>query len=235
MSKKRERVIAELKGVASEEKARVLSRFFKTGKGEYGEGDVFIGITVPNIRSVCKKFYSELSLKDLDFFISNPIHEYRLFALICCTYAFSKGDDVKREDIFNWYVKNIDFINNWDLVDLSCHEIVGEFLKERERKVLYDLIESESMWCQRIAIVSTYSFIRENDFKEILFFAEKMLNTRYDLIQKAVGWMLREVGKRDVGVLREFLDMYCKVMPRTMLRYSIERFDGDERRRYLGK
>lgn len=232
---KKEKVIQNLKAFASKEKAEVLKRFFKTGKGEYAEGDVFIGITVPNIRSVCKKFYKELSLDDLDFFISNPIHEYRLFALICCTYSFERADGVERENIFNWYLKNIDFVNNWDLVDLSCHEIVGEFLKGRDRKVLYDLIGSGCMWYQRIAIVSTYSFIRENDFKEILFFAKKMLCTEYDLIQKAVGWMLREVGKRDVGVLKEFLDMYCEVMPRIMLRYSIERFDHNERKRYLGR
>lgn len=232
---KREKVIQNLKAFASEEKAEVLKRFFKTGKGEYAEGDVFIGITVPNIRSVCKKFYKELSLDDLDFFISNPIHEYRLFALLYVTYLFIKSSVDERESIFNWYMDHIDFVNNWDLVDLSCHEIVGEFLKGRDRKVLYDLIVSESMWYQRIAIVSTYSFIRENDFKEILFFAKKMFGTEYDLIQKAVGWMLREVGKRDVGVLKEFLDMYCEVMPRVMLRYSIERMDCDERSKYLGR
>lgn len=232
---KREKVIQNLKAFASEEKAEVLKRFFKTGKGEYAEGDVFIGITVPNIRSVCKKFYKELSLGDLDFFISNPIHEYRLFALICCTYSFERADGVERENIFNWYLKNIDFINNWDLVDLSCHEIVGEFLKGRDRKVLYDLIVSESMWYQRIAVVSTYAFIRDGDFVDILAFAKILLNTEYDLIQKAVGWMLREVGKRNMGVLKGFLDEYCMVMPRVMLRYSIERMDSDERSKYLGR
>lgn len=232
---KREKVIQNLKAFASEEKAEVLKRFFKTGKGEYAEGDVFIGITVPNIRSVCKKFYKELSLGDLDFFISNPIHEYRLFALICCTYSFERADGVERENIFNWYLKNIDFINNWDLVDLSSHEVVGKFLKGRDRQVLYDLVKSERMWYQRIAVVSTYAFIRDGDFVDILAFAKILLNTEYDLIQKAVGWMLREVGKRDVGVLREFLNMYCEVMPRVMLRYSIERMDSDERSKYLGR
>lgn len=232
---KREKVIQNLKAFASEEKAEVLKRFFKTGKGEYAEGDVFIGITVPNIRSVCKKFYKELSLGDLDFFISNPIHEYRLFALICCTYSFERADGVERENIFNWYLKNIDFVNNWDLVDLSCHEIVGEFLKGRDRKVLYDLIGSECMWYQRIAVVSTYAFIRDGDFVDILAFAKILLNTEYDLIQKAVGWMLREVGKRNMGVLKGFLDEYCMVMPRVMLRYSIERMDSDERSKYLGR
>lgn len=229
------KVLKELENYSSEGRAIRSRRFFKTAKGEYGEGDVFVGITVPNIRSVCKKFYKELSLDDLDFFISNHIHEYRLFALICCTYSFERADGVERENIFNWYLKNIDFVNNWDLVDLSCHEIVGEFLKGRDRKVLYDLIVSESMWYQRIAIVSTYSFIRENDFKEILFFAKKMFGTEYDLIQKAVGWMLREVGKRNMGVLKGFLDEYCMVMPRVMLRYSIERMDSDERSKYLGR
>lgn len=229
------KVLKELENYSSEGRAIRSRRFFKTAKGEYGEGDVFVGITVPSIRTVCKKFLGDLSLDDLDFFISNSIHEYRLFALLYVTYLFIKSSVDERESIFNWYMDHIDFVNNWDLVDLSSWEIVGEFLRGRDRQVLYDLVKSERMWYQRIAVVSTYAFIRDGDFVDILAFAKILLNTEYDLIQKAVGWMLREVGKRNMGVLKGFLDEYCMVMPRVMLRYSIERMDSDERSKYLGR
>jgi 3-methyladenine DNA glycosylase AlkD len=236
-----EKIVKELKQYSSKEKAEVCQRFFKTGKGEYGEGDVFIGVSVPNVRKLCKKYLKDLSLKDLDFFISNEIHEYRLFALLTLTYMYEQTRkiqkkevrDQKQREIYKYYIKNKEYINNWDLVDLSAYKILGEYLKERDRSILYDLIESKSIWDKRIAILSTLAFIKEDDFKDILKITKRLLDDDHDLIQKALGWMLREVGKRDISVLKEFLDKYADKMPRTMLRYSIEKLTKEERKYYM--
>jgi 3-methyladenine DNA glycosylase AlkD len=182
-----------------------------------------------------------LSLKDLDFFISNEIHEYRLFALLTLTYMYEQTRkiqkkevrDQKQREIYKYYIKNKEYINNWDLVDLSAYKILGEYLKERDRSILYDLIESKSIWDKRIAILSTLAFIKEDDFKDILKITKRLLDDDHDLIQKALGWMLREVGKRDISVLKEFLDKYADKMPRTMLRYSIEKLTKEERKYYM--
>ncbi len=237
----RERIITDFKNVSSSEKAKIYQRFFKTGKGEYGEGDVFIGVTVPNIRSICKKYLKEISLRDLNFFITHEVHEYRLFALLILTYMYERSEkekilkikEEKQKEIFDYYIKHIRWINNWDLVDVTAPKIVGQYLKDKDRSLLYDLIESKSIWEQRIAILSTFTFIKDNDFKEILSFSEMLLDHYHDLIHKALGWMLREVGKKDVDVLKKFLNKHVSKMPRTMLRYAIEKFDKEERLRYL--
>lgn len=240
----RERIIRDLKEVSSRERATHSSRFFKTGKGEYGEGDLFVGIRTPDIRRISKAYLKDLNLTDLDFFIHNKIHEYRFFALISLTYMYEQTkkikDDVKkekkREQIFKYYLENKKYINNWDLVDVSAPKIVGEFLKEKndkEREVLYELVNSDNLWDQRIAIVATYTLIKDRQFKEILDFSRLLINHEHDLIHKALGWMLREVGKKDEVMLKEFLDKYANKMPRTMLRYSIERLEEKERKAYL--
>ncbi|KUK66906.1 MAG: DNA alkylation repair enzyme superfamily [candidate division WS6 bacterium 36_33] len=247
--KLRDRIVRDLKEVSSKERATNSTRFFKTGKGEYGEGDLFVGIRTPEIRKISKKYLEDLNLKDLDFFLHNRIHEYRLFAVITLTYMYEKTKRVKdsikqrkrKEKIFNYYLKNRKWINSWDLVDVSAPKIVGEFLKDKgngkgkrkEREILYDLVKSDNLWDQRIAIVSTYPFIKQGDFNEILEFSKLLINHEHDLIQKALGWMLREVGKKDESVLKTFLENYASKMPRTMLRYSIERLDEKERQRYL--
>jgi 3-methyladenine DNA glycosylase AlkD len=232
----KEEIVREFSRLSSKEKARICGRFFKTGEGEYGEGDVFLGIPVPLIRGLTRKYYNKLDLKDLDFFLKNEIHEYRFFALTVLVEKYKKGSENERESIYHYYLRNTKYVNNWDLVDISSYKIVGNRLKEREdRRVIYDLAKSESLWDQRIAIVSTFSFIKENDHKDILKLAEILIGHEHDLIHKALGWMLREVGKRDMSVLREFLDKHHKRMPRTMLRYAIEKMGQRERVKYLKK
>jgi len=248
----RNNILKDLKKVSSNERAIGSQRFFKTGKGEYGQGDLFIGIRTPEIRRISKRYLEYLNLENLDFFLHNKIHEYRLFALITLTYMYHRTGSIndcskrkeQREKIYNYYLENRRWINNWDLVDVSAPKIVGEFLKDKgreegkrkERDILYNLVKSDNLWDQRIAIVSTYIFIRDGDFKEILEFSKLVINNEnneHDLIHKALGWMLREVGKKDVGVLKTFLDDYANKMPRTMLRYSIERLNEKERKKYL--
>ncbi len=229
----KEKIIEELKTVSRKEKKEISQRFFKTGKGEYGEGDIFVGITVPEIRDICKRHFEEMTLKNAEYFVQNKIHEYRLFGLLILTYMWKKSDDAKRNDIFNLYIKNLRYVNNWDLVDLSAPNIVGEYLKEKDRTILYELAKSNDLWKQRVAIISTFSFTRNNDFEDTLKIAKILLNHKHDLIHKAVGWMLREIGKKDQDVEEEFLKKYYKKMPRTMLRYAIERFEEGERQRYL--
>jgi 3-methyladenine DNA glycosylase AlkD len=244
----RSNILKDLKKVSSRERATNATRFFKTGKGEYGEGDLFIGIRTPEIRKISKKYLEDLKLGDLDFFLHNKIHEYRLFALITLTYMYHRTGSIKdcsnrkeqREKIYKYYLENKRWINNWDLVDVSAPKIVGAFLKEKyegreekDRSILYELVKSNNLWEQRIAIVSTYTFIKEGDFKEILEFSKQLISHEHDLIHKALGWMLREVGKKDETVLKTFLEDYANKMPRTMLRYSIERLNEKEREKYL--
>jgi len=224
----------ELKKISDKDKAIQLMRFFKTGKGEYGEGDVFIGITVPDQRKIAKQFYgSELS--EIEKLLQDPIHEYRLTALLILTIKYKKADDDGKLKIVELYLANTSKINNWDLVDLSSPRIIGDYYYGRDRDILYRLVNSSSLWEQRIAVVSTYFFIKRNDFKEILAFSEMLLGHKHDLIHKATGWMLREAGKMDLSVLTGFLDKYSKIMPRTMLRYAIEKLDENERQKYMAK
>jgi 3-methyladenine DNA glycosylase AlkD len=221
---------------ANPEKAVILARFFKTGKGEYGEGDIFIGVTIPNIRTIAKK-YANIPLNTIQQLLNNPVHELRVTGVIILVNKFKKATEAEREKIYNFYIKNFKNINNWDLVDLSCHHIVGEFLldKQEKRKILYEWAKSNDLWTKRIAVISTFDFIRNKQFDECLHIAELLLNDKHDLIHKAVGWMLRETGKRNQEVEEKFLRKHYKKMPRTMLRYSIEKFDKNKKAFYMKK
>jgi len=217
---------------ASTEKAQVLRSFFKTGKGEYGEGDIFIGVTVPQIRMVAKHF-AELGQKDILKLLHSKIHEERELALFIWVSQYQKGDTALRQKIFQAYLGHTEFINNWDLVDLSAPKIIGDFLLDKKRDILYALAQSPLLWDRRIAVVATLAFIRAGQFDEPIRLAENLMNDKEALMHKACGWMLREVGKRDAAVLRAFLKKHSRVMPRTMLRYAIEKFDRQERYAYL--
>ena len=227
------KIIKELKKYYNPDKADFLPRFFKTGKGEYGEGDKFVGITVPNIRKVAKQFYKQVDLGIIQKLLNNPIHEYRLTGLIMLVYKYEKAEIKTKGEIVKFYEKNFSAVNNWDLVDLTAHKILGDWLLDKGRKKLYKLARSNDLWEKRISMMSTFAFIRENDFKDTLAIARILLHDDHDLIHKVVGWMLREVGKRDMKTEELFLQKYYKQMPRTMLRYAIERFPESKRLQYL--
>ena len=218
--------------LANKKQAIVLQRFFKTAKGQYGYGDIFLGITVPQSRQVAKKF-SLLALDDIEKLLQSKIHEQRLVALLILIEQFKRADKIRQKKIYNLYLKNYKFINNWDLVDLSAPSIVGTYLLDKSRARLYQLARAKNLWQRRVAIISTFSFIRNNEFKDTLELARILLNDSHDLIHKASGWMLREVGKRDLQAVEKFLDQNAKIMPRTMLRYAIEKFEPKKRRFYL--
>lgn len=240
----------ELKRLANKNQARILQRFFKTGPGDYGEGDKFLGIKVPAQRIVAKK-YGNLNLAGIQNLLNSKIHEYRLIALFILLDQYKHAEGRRRKRFVDFYLKNTGNINNWDLVDLSCHYILGDYLLrycppgkggagevkklQKSRQILYQLAKSKDLWQRRIAIISTFAFIRQNDFNDTFKIAEILLHDEHDLIHKAVGWMLREIGKRDRGVLEKFLRRYCKIMPRIMLRYAIEKFSQEKRKFYLGK
>lgn len=215
-------------------KKEYLPKFFKTGKGQYGEGDKFLGIVVPNVRLVAKK-HREESLETVKELMRSEFHECRLCGLFILVERFKKSDEKDRKEIYEFYLSQTERINNWDLVDLSASYIVGEYLRDRSREPLYRLAESELLWEQRIAVVSTYAFIKNGDFTDIYALAEKLLTHEHDLMRKAIGWMLREAGKRNKDLLVAFLEKYCLVMPRTMLRYAIEKFPKEERKYYMRK
>lgn len=227
-------IINEIKESANKEKAKSLQRFFKTGLGEYGEGDIFIGLNNFDQKIIARKFCN-LSLKDLESLLKNKIHECRSTALSILIDQYQKGDGIKKEKIFNLYLRNIKYINNWDLVDISSYKIVGNYLLDKPRNLLYQLSESKDVWARRISIISTFEFIRHNEFKDTLKIAGILVNDEHDLIHKAVGWMLREIGKRNLIQEEKFLDKYHRLMPRTMLRYAIERFGKDKRVYYMKK
>lgn len=225
----------EIDSFYDSEKSLNSQRFFKTGKGEYGEGDVFLGLSVPLQRSIAKKYFKEINIKDLDTLIKSKIHEHRQVALFLMVYRHEIEDKKGRDEIYNYYVKNIDRVNNWDLVDSSAPNIIGWYLYENpsKREVLYKWVKSEMLFVRRIAIISTFYFIKKNYFLDSLKLSKLLLKDKEDLIHKAVGWMLREIGKRDLKEETNFLDKYFKEMPRTMLRYSIEKFEEKERLKYL--
>lgn len=230
-----EEVKRELVQYINEEKANFFPRFFKTGPGEYGEGDSFIGITVPDQRKVAKKFYKHISLKELAIILKEKVHEYRLTALIMLVLKYEKSkDENEKEEIVSTYLDNLDGVNNWDLVDSSAGYILGAYLYAKaDKSILYRFAESNDLWKQRIAIISTSYFIRKNEFEDTLKIAGILLNHKHDLIHKAVGWMLREVGNRDRETELCFLKEHYKLMPRTMLRYSIEKFEPELRQKFL--
>jgi 3-methyladenine DNA glycosylase AlkD len=225
-------LLADLQSIANPGHAAILARFFKTGPGEYGDGDVFIGIKVPALRKLAKE-YKTLPFYEVECVLHSEIHEARLVALLILILQAINGDEKTNKVICDLYLTNTKYINNWDLVDLSAPNIVGPYLEDRSRKPLYKLARSSSLWERRISIISTFHFIRRGDFGDTLSIAEILLNDKEDLIHKAVGWMLREVGKRELTVEEEFLARHFKVMPRTMLRYAIERFPERKRQTYL--
>lgn len=228
-------LLIDLKKHANPEIAKNLSWFFKTGKGQYGEGDVFLGIKVPVIRQIIRS-HEDISLDELQLAISSKYHEARMASVLILgkKYQKSKNQDEKLE-IVNFYLKNLQYVNNWDLVDLSCIYILGDWLLDKDRAILYQMAVSDNIWERRISIIATAAFIRVNQPEDTLKISEILLKDKHDLIHKAVGWMLREVGKRDKKKLTDFLDKYSHQMPRTMLRYSIEKLPEKERKYYLNK
>ena len=222
----------QLRKLGNKERAKVLQRFFKTGPGEYAEGDVFLGIRVPELRKLAKE-YEDINLKVVQQLLKSSLHEERLLALLILVRSYARGNESLRERIYKLYLKHTQFINNWDLVDVSAEHVVGHFLMDRSKAPLYKLAKSSVLWQRRISIMSTFHFIKRQEFAETLKIAKMLISDEEDLIHKAVGWMLREVGKRDLKAEEGFLKQHYKKMPRTMLRYSIERFPEPKRQRYL--
>ncbi len=229
-----EQVKAELEELSDPEHAMKLQGFFKTGEGEYGEGDFFLGVRVPDQRRIAKK-YRNIPLTDVLELLRSQIHEHRLTALFILTEQFNKGDEEDRRRIVDLYLSNTAYVNNWDLVDSSAHKILGAWLVDKPRRVLYELAGSENLWERRISIISTFAFIQHGDLVDALALSEALIDDGHDLIHKASGWVLREVGKKDQSVLEEFLLEHYKKMPRTMLRYAIERLPEERRRFYMGR
>jgi 3-methyladenine DNA glycosylase AlkD len=226
----------QLKSLSDPKKAKILQKFFKTGKGEYGEGDIFLGVTVPKTRNVVKN-NSDTNLNDILKLLDSKIHEERLAAILLLVHHFEKAmkekNEFKQKQIFDFYLSNSSKINNWDLVDLSAPKISGVYLTNKPRDILYTFAKSSNLWKKRISIISTFGLIRNNDFKDTFAITELLLFDSHDLIHKACGWMLREVGKRNEKELEKFLKNNYKKMPRIMLRYSIEKFDEEKRKKYL--
>lgn len=223
-------LIKKLYLVRNKNQAKNLQRFFKTGPGQYGEGDFFLGISVPEQRKISKNFY-DLALLEVRKLLKSRIHEHRLCGLIILIEKYKKSQ--KKEEIINFYLKNIDRINNWDLVDISCPRILGDYLLNKDKKILYRLAASKNLWERRISIISTMQLIHHNQLKDAIKISEILLKDNHDLIHKAVGWTLREVGKRSLRDLEDFLKNHKNEMPRTALRYAIEKFPESKRKKYL--
>jgi 3-methyladenine DNA glycosylase AlkD len=218
--------------LADKDKGATLQRFFKTGKGEYGEGDKFIGVMVPSIRKLSTQF-NQLALTDIQKLLRSPYNEERLLGFLILINQFQKSPEEIKVKLYRFYLKNLRYVNNWNLVDGSAPYIMGPYLENRSRNILYQLIKSKNIWKRRIAILSTFHFIRNHDYKDALKMIRMLLNDKHDLIHKASGWMLREIGKRDENVLETFLAEHYLKMPRMMLRYAIERFSERKRKAYL--
>lgn len=222
----------ELGKASDAKRAKNLAWFFKTGKGEYGEGDRFCGITVPALRKIASR-YRDLKLSDMKKLLGSAIHEHRLAALLIMVDQYKRADALERERIFNFYLANARYINNWDLVDASARDIVGEHLVARPRAILYKLAKSANLWERRIAIIATHAFIRRGDLTDTFSISELLLGDNHDLIHKAVGWMLREAGKQSEPQLVDFIKTHYSAMRRTTLRYAIERMPETLRKRQL--
>ena len=217
---------------SSKEKSKIYAKFFKTGKGEYGEGDIFLGLTVPEQRILARK-YTNLVLDDVKKLLESKYHEHRLMGLFILVYKYERSNEKEKAGIKDFYLENKHRGNNWDLVDCIADKILGKHLIDKDKKVLYELAKSESIWDRRIAIISTFEFIKNGKFEDTLKISKILLKDEHDLIHKAVGWMLREIGKRDLETLEKFLKRHYKKMPRTMLRYAIEKFPEIKRKKYL--
>ena len=223
----------EIRALANKEIAQHSLRFFKTDKGEYGHGDLFLGVRAPKIRLIAKK-HIDISITDMKTLIQSKYHEDRFLGLIILVNKYAKTKDKKnRNQLYKIYVSSFKYINNWNLVDVTCPHVTGKHLIDKDRTILYKWAKSEDLWAKRIAMVSTFSFIRKNDLEDTFKIAEILLHDEHDLIHKAVGWMLREAGKRDLKREETFLKKYYKTMPRTMLRYAIEKFPETKRQKYL--
>ena len=218
----------ELQALSDAEKREIFPKFFKAGKGEYGEGDRFLGVTVPNIRAIAK-LHKDISIEEIRELIQSEWHEVRLCALIIMVEKSKKKDEALRKELFNLYLSQTKRINNWDLVDLSCRFIIGEYLLDKSRDILYQLAQSSLLWDNRIAIVSTYAFIRKGQLEDTYALSDLMMQHPHDLMHKAIGWMLREAGKRNPERLYDYVMSHRADMPRTMLRYAIEKFSPKER------
>lgn len=229
-------ILAELRAAGTPEKAAVLARFFKTGPGQYGEGDRFLGVTVPEQRRLAK-VHRDLPLTEVAKLLASPLHEARLTGLLVLTYAYERATPERRQEIFDFTLEHRAAMNNWDLVDVIAPKIIGEHLRTRpaRRKLLHRFARSADLWERRLAVVSTLAFLREGDCADTLAICEKLRTDEHDLIHKASGWLLREAGKRDAAALRGFLAAYAPELPRTMLRYAIERLPEAERRRWLAR
>lgn len=226
----------ELLVLKNSEKAKILQGFFKTGKWTYGEWDIFLWITVPQQRQIVKKYFKEVDLDEIQKLLKSKYHEFRMVWLLCLVYKYENFKIEKNQkEIFNFYINNLKYVNSWDLVDLTCPKIVGDYLLDKNKDMLYYFAKDKNMWIQRISIVSTMTFIKKWLFEDTIKIAEILLNHKHDLIHKAVWWMLREVGKKDLEILETFLDKHYNKMPRTMLRYSTEKFDEKKRKYYLMK
>ncbi|HSE29839.1 MAG TPA: DNA alkylation repair protein [Candidatus Saccharimonadales bacterium] len=238
MSARTDDLIDKLQKLAdrSPEDLQVLQKFFRTGEGQYAEGDVFIGVRMPKIRLACKK-YSDLKISEIDELLECPVHEVRMAALIIMTNqaASKKTPESQKKSLFDLYLKRTDKIDNWDLVDVSCRDVVGGFLENKPRAILYKLAKSKSLWERRISIVSTWAFIRKGDLDDTFRISEMLLGDSHDLIHKATGWMLREAGKKDRDQLLDFLDKHSSVMPRTALRYAIEHLSVEQRMHFMAQ
>ncbi|ANR72806.1 DNA alkylation repair protein [Prevotella scopos JCM 17725] len=221
-------ITQERQSLSNAEKREIFPKFFKAGKGQYGEGDRFLGVTVPNIRTIAKR-HKEISLEEIRELLESEWHEVRLCALIIMVETSKKKDETLRQKLFDLYLSQTNHINNWDLVDLSCHHIVGEYLLDKSRDILYQLAQNRLLWDNRIAIVSTYAFIRKGQLEDTYALSELMMHHPHDLMHKAIGWMLREAGKRDSDRLYDYIMSHRADMPRTMLRYAIEKFSPIER------
>lgn len=227
-----EAVHEQLVSLANPEIAENSQRFFKTGPGEYGEGDQFLGIRVPVLRQQVTQ-YQQLPNAEVIHLLQSPFHEERLFALLVWVKQFQKAPAEEQAHLYGLYLRHTQYINNWDLVDSSAYQIVGVFLEGKDRQPIYPLAQSQSLWERRIAMIATFQWIRNHDFEDALAIAKLLLQDQEDLIHKAVGWMLREIGKRDLEIEKGFLKVHYQEMPRTMLRYAIEKFPNPERQRYL--
>lgn len=227
-------VLNELLSMANPEKALFLQRFFKTGPGQYAEGDVFLGLIVPLTRSIAKANI-QTPLAELQVLMDSEYHEARLCALLIIVEQFKKASPAEREVLYEFYLKNARRINNWDLVDVTCPHVIGAYLLDKDRSRLYELAASDNLWEQRIAMVSTVTFIRHREYTDTLALAEQLITHTHDLMHKAVGWMLREVGKKDRDTLTDFLEAYATRLPRTSLRYAIEHYPEEQRQYFLKK
>lgn len=224
----------EIKKQSSKPKAKFLQRFFKTGRGGYAEGDLFLGLTVPQSRLIARTF-TNIELREVLNLINSKYHEERLIALLILVDKFGRGSSIEKEKVYKFYLRNIKFVNNWDLVDLSADKIIGAYLASRSKDILNRLSHSKNIWERRIAILATFNFIKRNDFTKTLEFARRYLSDKHDLIHKATGWMLREIGNRDEKTLIRFLDKNYKQMPRTALRYALERLNRKQKNYYMKK